>query len=53
VKDFVYITDSAYTKPEFIEMETGILLAIEFQLAAPTPYRFLERFAEIESLTDV
>lgn len=47
VKDFVYITDKAYTKEEILEMECSILTTLDFDLTAPSAYRFLERFAKI------
>lgn len=44
VRDFVYITDKAYTKEEILEMEGRILTKIEFNVTTPSSYRFLERF---------
>lgn len=40
-KDFVYITDKAYTKEEILECEFKILSAINFDVTKPSPYRFL------------
>jgi cyclin B len=47
VKDFIYITDKAYTKEQIIEMETSILLSLNFDLTFPTTLRFLERYSHI------
>ena len=47
VKDFVYITDNAYTREEILEMESRMLTEFEFDLTNPTSYRFLERFAKV------
>lgn len=32
VKDFVYITDNAYTKEEILEMEKSILETLDFDI---------------------
>ena len=47
VKDFVYITDNAYTKEEIFQMEHSMLNTLEFNLTVPSSYRFLERFAKV------
>lgn len=44
VRDFVYITDNAYSKSEIFAMEESILSAINFNVTCCSPYRFLERF---------
>jgi cyclin B len=47
VRDFVYITDKAYTKEEILKMEFSILTTLDFNVTAPSSYRFLERFSKI------
>jgi hypothetical protein len=47
VKDFVYITDNAYTKEEVLEMECDILQVLDFDLQQTSQYRFLERYAKV------
>lgn len=47
VRDFVYITDNAYTREEILDMESRMLTEFEFDLTSPTSYRFLERFAKV------
>merc|ERR1719473_1289863 len=44
VKDFVYITDRAYTHQEVINMEISMLAALDFSICTPTVAHFLERF---------
>lgn len=44
VKDFVYITDYAYTKDEILLMEQKILNTLEFNVTVPSSNRFLEYF---------
>jgi len=44
VKDFVYITDNAYTKDDILKMEAAILSTLNFELCSPTPAHFLDRY---------
>jgi G2/mitotic-specific cyclin-B, other len=44
LKDFVYITDRAYSKEDVLQMEFLILSALSFDLTLPTSLRFLERY---------
>lgn len=43
VKDFVYITDRAYTEKEILRMELRILNSLKFDLGRPLPLHFLRR----------
>ena len=43
VKDFVYITDRAYSKQQVLSMEYNLLNALSFDLTFPTAFRFLEK----------
>lgn len=45
VKDFVYVTDRAYTKNEILDMEGKILSLLTFHLTTPSSLRFLERYS--------
>lgn len=47
VRDFVYITDRAYTKEEILDQEYDMLTQLEFNITAPTSWRFLERFCKM------
>lgn len=47
VRDFVYITDNAYTKEEILQMEQSMLSKLDFNITTPSAYRFLERFSKI------
>jgi cyclin B len=47
MKDFVFITDKAYTKQDVIQMEYTILSTLSFDVTFPTPLRFLERFSKL------
>jgi len=45
IKDFVFITDNAYTKQEIFEMEYHILKILEFNTVMPSSLRFYELIA--------
>lgn len=47
LKDFVVITDRAYTREDLLEMEFRILSTLEFELTFATSWRFLERFSKV------
>lgn len=44
VRDFVYITDRAYTREQILSMETSMLQSFSFNITTPTGYPFLKRF---------
>jgi cyclin B len=50
VKDFVYVTDRAYTKDQILKMEADILTTLDFAVTWPTAWRFLERYAKVGGL---
>jgi len=43
VKDFVYITDRAYSERDILKMEIRILATLKFDLGRPLPLHFLRR----------
>jgi hypothetical protein len=47
VKDFVYITDNAYTKEEILTMEKKMLTILDFDIQITSAFRFLERYSKI------
>ena len=47
VKDFVYITDNAYSKEEILTMEFDILQTLDFDIQQTSSYRFLERDTKV------
>lgn len=47
VRDFVYITDKAYTKEQILEMEYKMLTTLNFNITTPSSYRFLERISKL------
>ena len=52
LKDFVFISDNAYSKEEILEMERSILITLEFSITTPSTYRFLQRFAKVAKAKD-
>lgn len=44
VRDFVYITDKAYTREQILQMEATMLNTLDFRVSAPTVYVFLNRY---------
>merc|ERR1719456_682745 len=51
VRDFVYITDKAYTKEEILSMEVLMLTVLEFAVNCPTVAHFFERYQRINRST--
>jgi len=49
LKDFVYVTDKAYTKKEILKMEKMILLELGFDITYPSSLRFLDLFVQISN----
>ncbi|KAB0353290.1 hypothetical protein FD755_024003 [Muntiacus reevesi] len=50
IKDFVYITDNAYTSSQIREMETLVLKELKFELGRPLPLHFLRRVSKSEEV---
>lgn len=49
-RDFVYITDKAYTEEEVLEMEVGILQALDFNFTIPSVLKFTDRYVKVLDL---
>ncbi len=47
MKDFVYITDKAYSEKEVLQMELRILEVLEFEFGRPLPLHFLRRASKV------
>ena len=46
IKDFIYITDNAYTKNEVIKMEEQVLYKLNFAFMYPSPIKFFEYLSQ-------
>jgi len=44
VKDFIYISDKAYTRQQILHMEKSMLNVLKFNLTVPTSFTFLNRY---------
>lgn len=42
VRDFVYITDKAYSREEILSMENELLSALDYNVTVPSSFRYLE-----------
>jgi len=47
LKDFIHVTDKAYTKEDILDMEGKILCLLNFKLTIPSALCFLERYSKI------
>lgn len=47
VRDFVYITDKAYTREQILAMESAILSALDFRITVPTAFVFVNRYLKV------
>lgn len=50
VRDFVYISDRAYSREDILGMETAMLAELKFDLSVAYPLRFLERFTRVADM---
>lgn len=51
VRDFVYISDNAYTKEQILVMEQLMLNTLKFSLTVPSALRFGQRFTKVAGST--
>lgn len=47
IRDFVYVTDKAYSREEVLETEGNILSALGFNLTFTSALRFLDRYCQV------
>lgn len=47
LKDLLQVSENKFTRNMVLEMELDILTTIDFNMTAPSPYRFLERFRRL------
>ena len=51
VRDFVYISDRAYTREQILQMEKIMLNTLRFNLTVPTAHQFLARYLKLAGST--
>ena len=49
VRDFVYISDKAFTRDDVLAMESEIINTLAFNFTVPTTYHFLNRFFKVRA----
>jgi cyclin B len=52
IKDFVYVTDKAYSREDILNMEVKVLTALQFKICGPTAMTFLDRYQLVNGCTD-
>lgn len=50
LKDFLQVSENKFTKKQVLEKEIEILTALDFNLTAPSAYRFLQRFRRLNDI---
>lgn len=50
LKEFVHLTDKAYTKEQVVKMEREILSTLDYNITLPSSFRFFERFGYLTSI---
>ena len=53
VKDFIYMTDMAFSRDMLLKMETSMLYNLDFDICQTSPYRFLERYSKVARVDSV
>lgn len=51
-KEFVYITDNAYSIEDILEMEVAMLTSLGFNLCCPTAAHFMERYWRVNRCSE-
>lgn len=51
LKDLLQVSENKFSRGEVLKMELDMLQVLQFQVQAPTPYRFLERFRKLSATT--
>ena len=52
LRDFVYVTDKAYTKSQILNMEGKILKVLNFNVTVTSAYLFLQRFSKLLNMNE-
>merc|ERR1719174_1371782 len=52
IKEFVYVTDKAYSQEEILKMEVCMLKTLQFKICCPTAMHFFDKYQAINGCTD-
>lgn len=50
LRDFVYLTDNAFTERDVLRMEQKILVGVDWGVGRPLPIHFLKRYSKLASV---
>ena len=53
IKDFIFVSNKAFTREQVLQMERDMLYALEFQVSETSAFRFLERYSKIAKADSV
>lgn len=53
MRDFLYITESAYTRTQILAEEYEMLRTLDFNVTVPSSFWFLERFIKLSESDDL
>lgn len=52
LKDLLSVSENKFSRAEVLAMEQDMLKTLQFDITAPTSYRFLERFRKLSSVAN-
>ena len=52
LKDLLSVSENKFSRAEVLAMEQDMLKTLQFDITAPTAYRFLERFRKLSSVAN-
>jgi len=52
LKDLLSVSENKFTRAEVLQMEKDMLLTMQFDVTAPSAYRFLERYRKLTSIVN-
>lgn len=50
LKDLLSVSENKFTRTEVLQMERDMLITMQFDVTAPSAYRFLERYRRLSSI---
>ena len=51
LKDLLSVSENKFSRTEVLAMERDMLITMQFDVTAPSAYRFLERYRRLSSIT--
>ena len=50
IRDLMVVSENKFTKEQLLEMEKEILRELDYNITAPSSYRFLQRFSHLSPI---